>query len=460
MPELPEVETVRRELSKKIVGKTVLPPFVYVDRSFSGKKEEAAGKILSVERKGKFLILPLSADRRLVFHLRMEGKLFVVGNKHSLSHLSLFFPFEGEEGGLAFYDVRKFGICYLLSGNEEGPLSRVGKEPSEIEDPLYLYDRIHSRHKKIKETLLDQSILAGLGNIYSDEVLFQAHVSPFKKSYLVTKEETARILDAAKKILSKAIEENGSTVRSYRATEDLSGSYQNFLKVYGREGKECLVCHKAKIEKRKLAGRGTSFCPCCQHTGISLAVTGKIGSGKSLASSYFRKEGFVLFSADEEVKKLSREGKTKAELKKRFPDFVTEDGLIDKEKASAALLQDSSFRKKYDAFWFSLIRERAEQFLIANDGKDKVLEIPLLFDAHMEKMFSFIAGCETTRQKKHLKERGEKDIEGKIQRNLVNSYDRNRHKLSFILDTSGTKKHLEEQVREAARKMREEYGEE
>ena len=133
MPELPEVETVKTQLEKKVVGKTFSLPHVYFEKRvrtpLSSFKEDLEGKkILSLSRRGKYLLFHLSDDRKLIFHLRMEGKLYLVDKEHHPSaHLSLFLPFQGEDDGLAFYDVRKFGVVYYLKEKEEGPLSVLGK---------------------------------------------------------------------------------------------------------------------------------------------------------------------------------------------------------------------------------------------------------------------------------------------------------------------------------------------
>lgn len=459
MPELPEVETVRRELEKTLLGKTLLSPSVYYEKMIHSDLDDFLRntdhqKVLSVDRKGKFLLLNLSNGRRLLFHLRMEGKLFVVDKEnHSLSHLSLFFPFENENLGLAFYDVRKFGIAMLLKEGEEGPLSKLGPEPSMVSDSSYLYDKIHQKQKCIKELLLDQSILSGIGNIYDSEILFRSEVSPFKKGTDVTKEECHRILDNSKKVLDEAIENNGSTIRSYQASQKVHGQFQEFLNVYQNTGC-CKKCHKVKIQKISLGGRGTYFCSRCQHTGISIGITGKIGSGKSLATSFFREIGYLTISADDIVHSLYQDEKFLRLLKESFP-MVFSGNVLSKKKISRLLSEDAAFRKRYEAFVFREVRNQIEAFLIENDGKDKAVEVPLLFDSHMEDLFTFTIGVETTHQEEHLKERGDKDIRQRISFNSLNSYDRNREKLSFILHADSTKEYLKEQVLTVDKKIKE-----
>lgn len=455
MPELPEVETVRTELEKRLIGLTFSAPTVYYKRliqsDYSSFKTIEGKKILSIGRKGKFLVFHLSEDKKMIFHLRMEGKLFVVDKEnHSMSHLSLFIPFESSSLGLAFYDVRKFGVCYLLDESEEGPLSKLGKEPFEIDDYHYIKERYNRSDKPIKELLLDQTIMSGIGNIYADEICFACKISPFLKGSMITDQIAKDILEESKRILKKAIENHGSTVRSYKATQDEAGSFQDFLKVYSRSGKECLCCKKVKIEKIKLSGRGTSYCPICQHVGISVAVTGKIASGKSLVCSYFKDEGFALFSADDEVHKMYNDKAFLLSLKKVFPMVFTPE--LSKSKITELLGNDKTFKRKYECFINREVKNRIMEFKIAHDGEDKVFEIPLLFDAKMEKDFTYTVGVETTRQSEHLKERGEDDSRKVF--NLLNSYDKNRRKLDYIITTDGTKEELKLKVSDLIKKIK------
>lgn len=457
MPELPEVETVRRILEGSVVGKKFAVPVLYVPRMIPTGAQEFLAKVpgrtvLSIGRQGKYLVFHLDEGLRLLFHLRMEGKIFVVdARNHPTEHLSLFIPFAEDTKGLAFYDVRKFGTCHLLHEGEKGPLVRLGKEPFEADTETF-YDRIHKSSKPIKELLMDQAILAGLGNIYADEVLFASGISPFRSGSGITRREAQSLLDESRRILDLAIRNNGSTIRTYRASESVHGDMQDFLKVYGRKGKKCLRCHVFRIEKRRLGGRGTSYCPKCQKTGISLAVTGKIGSGKSLASQYFEKLGYVRFSCDDEVHRLYEDEHFLAGLKKKFPEVFTPS--LDKGRIASLLVENRDFHRRYTGFVFSEIRKKINDFLIANDGRDKVLEIPLLFDAHWEKDFTFLLGTETTRQRDHLLERGDKDIERRIAFNKINSYDKNKHKLDFIIQTDFTKRHLFEEVKKVDKEIK------
>lgn len=457
MPELPEVETVRRELERTIVGKTLLSPLVYYRPLIhQNEKEYKNGidhqKVGFVSRRGKFLLIHLENGKKILFHLRMEGKLFVVDKEnHSLDHLSLFFPFADSDQGLAFYDVRKFGVTMLLEKEEEGPLASLGLEPSEIMNPEYLYDKVKTKKKPIKELLLDQSIIAGIGNIYDSEILFLSHVSPFRKGCDLSLEECARIVSNSKDVMERAIENNGSTIRTYQASQKVHGQFQEFLNVYQNTGL-CKCCKEFHIQKIAMSGRGTYFCPKCQNTGITVAVTGKIGSGKSLATSYFKEDGFLTLSCDDIVHDLYQDAIFLKELSKMFPSVFVK-GKLSKKKITDQLQKDKKFKRKYEAYLFKQVRKHIESFIIENDAVNKAVEVPLLFDAHLEDLFTFLVGVETPYQKEHLEERGDKDIEKRLNFNNLNSYDKNRSRLSFILHSDSTKEHLKQQVDDIARQM-------
>ena len=449
MPELPEVETVKRELSSFVINKTFDKPTIYYHHFIKTNEDEFLSQIegktiLSLSRKGKFLVFHLSGNKKMIFHLRMEGKMFKEDNKkHSLKYLTAYFPFKDVDYGFAFYDVRKFGCLYYLDENDNGPLANVGKEPFEINDSSELYKLYHTKKKPIKELLMDQSLMSGIGNIYADEILFRSRISPFKKGCELNDKDFANILNFSVEVLKSSIESNGSTVKTYKASEHIQGSFQDQLLAYGKEGQICPYCHEFRIEKRKLGGRGTCYCPKCQNTGLNIGITGKIASGKSTVSHYFEGEGFVRFSADEVVHNLYTNKAFLKTLRSKFPIVFNEE--LSKAKIADLLTTDKAFRKSYTSFIFNEVKNQMNEFIINNDGKDKVLEIPLLFDAHMENDFTYIIGVETIHQKKHLLERG--DDLSRVNFNALNSYDQNHDKLDFIIHTDGTLGELKTNVK-------------
>lgn len=271
MPELPEVETVRRGLDRLVKGKVMAKVEVsyapMIKTGVAAFCQDLVGQeIVEVARRGKYLLLYLT-DFVLISHLRMEGKynLFpdqVPANKH----FHVFFTFT-DDATLVYQDVRKFGTMELLGKAEVEAyfLSRkLGPEPTEEDFGLEDFATKLARSKKpIKSHLLDQSLVAGLGNIYVDEVLFKARVHPTQASCQLSAEQVADLRHATITVLQLGIEKGGSTIRTYKNALGMDGTMQDYLQVYGKTGQACPRC-QTEIVKVQLGGRGTHFCPWCQ----------------------------------------------------------------------------------------------------------------------------------------------------------------------------------------------------
>ena len=272
MPELPEVETVRRGLEKLILGKKITtidiryPKMIKTDLD-QFQKELPGQVVKSMGRRGKYLLFYLT-DKVLISHLRMEGKYFyypdqVPERKHA--HVLIHF----EDGGtLVYEDVRKFGTMELLAPEllEAYFLSKkLGPEPTEQDFNLEIFIGALKKSKKpIKSHLLDQTLVAGLGNIYVDEVLWRAKVHPASPSQSLTRAEATAIHNQTISVLGQAVEKGGSTIRTYTNAFGEDGTMQDFHQVYDKAGQACSRCG-AIIEKIQLGGRGTHFCPKCQR---------------------------------------------------------------------------------------------------------------------------------------------------------------------------------------------------
>ena len=272
MPELPEVETVRRGLEKLILGKKIsninirYPKMIKTDLP-EFQKEMPGQVIQSMGRRGKYLLFYLS-DKVLISHLRMEGKYFyypdqVPERKHA--HILIHF----EDGGtLVYEDVRKFGTMELPAPEllEAYFVSKkLGPEPTEQDFDLEIFRGALKKSKKpIKSHLLDQTLVTGLGNIYVDEVLWRAKVHPSRTSNSLSTQEARKVHDEIIKVLGEAVEKGGSTIRTYTNAFGEDGTMQEFHQVYDKTGQACSRCG-AIIEKIQLGGRGTHFCPKCQR---------------------------------------------------------------------------------------------------------------------------------------------------------------------------------------------------
>ncbi|MEQ6375692.1 DNA-formamidopyrimidine glycosylase [Bacillaceae bacterium S4-13-58] len=275
MPELPEVEAVRQTLKKLVISKKIQDVSVLwpnIVRQPDDKNEFISllkgQTIIDIHRRGKFLIFELE-DVVLVSHLRMEGKYLVMSSseeKDAYTHILFHF----EDGtDLRYRDVRKFGTMEIFPKGLENtlpPLNGLGPEPLGKELTVsYLEHKLRKTSRVIKQVLLDQSVIAGLGNIYVDEVLFQSQIHPTRKASSLTTKEISQLVKAIKDVIQRAIEHGGSTIRTYVNSQGKKGSYQDYLLVYGKKEEPCSRCGHP-IEKIKVAQRGTHFCPVCQAT--------------------------------------------------------------------------------------------------------------------------------------------------------------------------------------------------
>ena len=274
MPELPEVETVRRALLSKLKGRqikklTVLHNNVFQDQDIETVKRMIKNQTINnILRRGKWLEFVLD-DYYLLSHLRMEGKYVYRGTSDPVEKHQLVL-FDLDNGvSLRYRDVRKFGKMYLIKKDniDSSPISKLGLEPWDNSlNVLYLKEKYKRKNLPIKTVLLDQSIITGIGNIYADEILFLSKINPFKKAKDLDDSELDSIIINTREVLDKAIEEGGTTIRSYTSEEGVEGKNQNNLYVHQREGEKCLVCSTI-ILKDKIGGRGSYYCPGCQ--GIS-----------------------------------------------------------------------------------------------------------------------------------------------------------------------------------------------
>ncbi|WP_270764993.1 bifunctional DNA-formamidopyrimidine glycosylase/DNA-(apurinic or apyrimidinic site) lyase [Weissella confusa] len=273
MPELPEVETVRRGLTRLVVGRKVLGTEVRWEKTISGMAPEefdaelVGRTIEKVDRRGKYLLFRFSGGLTMVSHLRMEGAYYTVPagtepGKHDLVTFHL------DEGIDLFYrDTRKFGRMNLVPDADAlqvAGLAKIGPEPTEKDLSLaYMVSEFAKSRMHVKPFLLDQSHIAGLGNIYVDETLWQSQIHPLTAANKLSEDELARLRENIIHEITRATEHHGTTVHSFTTAFGEAGEFQNELQVYGRVGEPCLRCGHP-LEKMKVAQRGTTYCPVCQ----------------------------------------------------------------------------------------------------------------------------------------------------------------------------------------------------
>lgn len=283
MPELPEVETIRQDLRAKLLGKKIRQVMVREKKSVRGKADVFVRRLVGdsfaeIDRVGKLMIFAL--DRQPLFllvHLKMTGQLLyrhrggLVAGGHSLTkgdglekakHIRVEIVFS-DGSCLVFNDLRKFGYLQIADAKE---LARIragyGIEPGRESFRLDEMKEIFARRKtNIKAVLLNQKLIAGIGNIYADEILFAARIHPTRAASSLKPEEVKRIFTESKKIIKKAIENRGTTFNNYVDSDGRKGGFYRFLRVYERVGEKCRRCGGV-VKKMKLAGRGTHFCDC------------------------------------------------------------------------------------------------------------------------------------------------------------------------------------------------------
>ncbi|HCT62798.1 MAG TPA: bifunctional DNA-formamidopyrimidine glycosylase/DNA-(apurinic or apyrimidinic site) lyase [Erysipelotrichaceae bacterium] len=265
MPELPEVETVVLILDEQIKGHQLLDHSVYWDKTIVNHQELLAlhgQKVMRVSRRGKYILWQMETSN-IVIHLRMEGKFYkleknAARNKHS--HVIFHF----DDFDLAFNDTRKFGRIEVSHDLDHYFSHKLGFEPwDEHLTKEYLRDKAKSRKVHLKTFLLDQSVIAGIGNIYADEICFKLKLSPFTRVHHIPLYKWEECIESTRQVLAEAIASGGTTVRSYTASLGITGRFQLQIHVYGRANQPCHTCNTALI-KSVVGQRSTVYCPKCQ----------------------------------------------------------------------------------------------------------------------------------------------------------------------------------------------------
>ena len=276
MPELPEVETVRARLEPLLVGRRFVDVAIFDPRLTQPLAPEALAaelrgeRVAAVERRGKYLVFRFESGRVLLIHLRMTGSVQHVSrgglpdDPHRRAVVRL-----DDGSDVAYRDVRRFGTWLLAEREQLTPYlaTRLGAEPlTAVFTAKFLAARLSGRRAPTKAVLLDQRVVAGLGNIYVDEALWYARVHPLRPAAELEGDDLRRLHRGVRRALAAGIARQGATLRDYALPDGAEGAMQHEFKVYAREGKPCLRC-RTPIEKTRVAGRGTWYCPRCQRRG-------------------------------------------------------------------------------------------------------------------------------------------------------------------------------------------------
>lgn len=265
MPELPEVETIKKELEKSVLGKKITDVLVNNPKVIKASKKEEFARSLkgavikNILRKGKLLIFELSSGKSLTAHLKMTGQLIYPGDAKQ-SRVS----FKLSDGKwLDFNDRRLMGELRLVPDwRALNFVKELGPEPFGLTEGQFK-KMLVGRKTKIKPLIMDQTFISGVGNLYAAEALFKAKINPLRPAYSLSDKEKNALLSAIKSILKSAVKQGGSSVDQYMRLSGKPGGYVKYLKVYDRKGKPCYACG-TPIKRIALAGRGTYFCPKCQ----------------------------------------------------------------------------------------------------------------------------------------------------------------------------------------------------
>lgn len=287
MPELPEVETVRRQLVEKVVGKKISGVEVFHSKTVAfdeGLEDKLVGRtIADIDRVGKLMIFSFKREQNLFLlaHLKMTGQFFYVeedkvitGGGHTMTEkdtrelpgrhtrLAIYFS---DHSALYFNDMRLFGYVKVADAKMvEKARAGFGPEPIDSEFDVEAFTAaVRRRTAAVKATLLDQSLVAGLGNIYVDEALWRAKVRPMRRANRLTKAEAVLIATASGDVMRESIKVGGTTFQNFLDTKGEYGNFKDFLQVFGKQGTPCPRCGTL-IKKTRLAGRGTHYCPGCQ----------------------------------------------------------------------------------------------------------------------------------------------------------------------------------------------------
>ena len=283
MPELPEVESIRSMLEKRVLNKKISKLEILDPKAIARPEPDSfcsailCRKILSIRRDAKYLIFDFDDTSKMIVHLRMTGNLLYMDGSSKLNikldesglprHARVIFTLN-DGSSLCFCDQRKFGRLWFYSSDEDYKacgIDRLGPEPLSADfNKEYLYKCLEKTKRQVKAVLLDQSIVSGIGNIYSDEILFKAGILPQTRACDISKNNALSLYDAINDVISNGVKANRSSIEAYMLGASKQYSDLEKMKVYQKAGSKCMVCG-TKIEKLTIGGRSSCFCPKCQR---------------------------------------------------------------------------------------------------------------------------------------------------------------------------------------------------
>ncbi len=456
MPELPEVTTVTKILTQEVRDKVIQDVFIYREKNILNEPSLFINSlkrktIKTISRKGKYIIFHLSDNVVLITHLKMEGKFFYDEKPLKRKHDIVTFLFT-DSTSLSYVDTRKFGILKVSTEDKylkEPPLNNVGPDPLEIDND-YLIDKYKNLKKPIKEVLLDQSLVSGIGNIYADEILFASKIHPLTLASSLSEVNFIDILNNAKKILNQAILDGGTTVKSYHPKEGIDGAFQTKLKVYNKEGLPCPNCHTS-LRKIKVNGRGTTYCPRCQTRKEHriIAITGAIASGKSTVSSYLKNKGYLVIDADEITHNLYKNSEFLKKLKLIVPQLEIANSHVNRKQLLGIINSNILIKTKIENLVFINVKKIIKKTIYKNKKANIVLDVPLLFASNIDELADeiYIIRTPLDKQKEHLANRNV-DITKYLKLNESYYKQEKENKATVIIENNSDLKSLYKKIDE------------
>ena len=375
----------------------------------------------------------------MLSHLRMEGKYYEFSENEPNSYFTRVVFHLNNGHKVCYDDSRCFGILKISYENtykDEPEIKKLGPEPFNIENVNYLVDKNRLSNQPIKSVITDQTLIAGIGNIYADEILFDCKINPLSPARLINKKDWERIVDSAKKILKIAIKEGGSTIKSYHPGNNVDGKFQNSLKAYGKEGENCPICG-TPFKFTKINGRGTTYCPNCQEKQgrpIKIALIGKVASGKTTVLETFAKYDVEIVSCDNIISDLYNNEEIAFHIGKIFD--LNFDKIVDKTLLRNYLKNNPKEIKRLQNFIFPKVIEEVKKIFRKSKKKLIVVEAPLLYEAKMEQMFDEIIAIDVNEdiQLKRLMERNPETAKFLKQLSDKNNlFEKNKKRANIII---------------------------
>ncbi|MEG0874109.1 MAG: bifunctional DNA-formamidopyrimidine glycosylase/DNA-(apurinic or apyrimidinic site) lyase [Clostridiales bacterium] len=469
MPELPEVETVKNSILSQIGSEKIIK----VEVNHSGVLKNCTAEefcdflegrvVKTMERRGKYLIFILDNDKYIVAHLRMTGQLvYFEKTLPQINHCHVVIHFA--KNGIYYRDVRRFGGFWIGDNlqNMGSGIEKLGPEPLTSEyNEAHLLAYTQKKHAPIKSILLDQSVVAGIGNIYADEICFTAGVNPLKEGLDLSTQDIKMLVKATKEVLTVAIEKRGTTFSDYRDGYGEKGTFQNYLKIFQRGGLPCVNCGSI-IEKTKCGGRSTSYCPQCQplkRKKIVIGLTGGIASGKTVASDYLHILGAEILDADLIAREIMAPNSTVInKIANTFgTEFINEDGTLNR-----ILLRNNVFNHKEKVKELNAITHPAIRRIISSRIKKSqdaliILVAPLLIEAKYtalcDEVWLLYAGDENQKQRLLKRDGIDEELATKIMVNQM-TYEKKAKFAQLIIDNSRTEMEMKNQIKEAFEKRK------